>query len=54
MKQFEKEISNLKNLLEDIKDKLKFNINDYEDLNNAFKILDKEITDFQSNLKNYY
>ena len=38
----------------DIKNKLKFNKNDYDDLNNASISLDKEITGFYLNLTNYY
>ena len=33
---------------------LQLNRNDYEDLNNTSKDLDKEISDFYSNLNKYY
>ena len=51
---FETKIRVLLSSLKNVKDMLKLNKNDFEDLNNSSRDIDKEISDFISNLDNYY
>ena len=54
IKNFEDEINGIIKSIEIIKKSMKLNINDFEELNNASKEFDKEITDYNSNLSNYF
>ena len=54
IKKFEEEIGNLLGKLKKIKSMLKLDDNDFDDLINSSKDLDKEISDFLSNLSKYY
>jgi len=49
----EKQIKALLEHLNTVREMLKLNYNDYEELNNASKTLDKEISDFNSNLSKF-
>ncbi len=54
MNNFEEQIKDLLNKLDNIKSILKLNKSDFEDLNNSSKELDKEISEFNSNLNEYH
>ena len=51
---FENEIENITQFLDKVKGMLKLNHNDYDELNNCSKDLEKEISEFSSNLSKYY
>ena len=51
---FNTQIKKLLNNLDEIKGMLKLNNNDFDNLNNASKDLDKEMSEFNSNLSKYY
>ena len=51
---FEKQINDLLMNLRRVKETLKLNKNDFEDLNTSSKELDKEISEFNLNLSKYH